>query len=289
MNTRGTHLFARLLPRLGLLLVAPLCTAWVGSGAGTGDWVEGEEKEILLERRLRGDAVVRFEPYAEAQIIVTLPLPGVEGDAVWRLVINDRGRGVGPVQLPDRGVEVTYTEYGADGERLFSADARARGVVELSGPAAGPLTVSVALTLTDAAAPGSWRRLKGLHLSLSPAADDGPDAHPHDSGGDHYYAASAGGGGCDSGYDDEGYDDSDEDWGGDSGGGCDGDDLDSGGSSSGGGCEGDSAGGGGCEGDAIASDGGRRRRSPWILRLINWTPWMLCFAAIRLMRRRRRW
>ncbi len=253
-----------------LLLLAPLCGAWMGSGSGDAEWSAGHGQRVADETRLALDAVARVAP-GDVHAVLSIPLP--DGDAVLTL----RTTGEGGFELPHPRVEVQYDEYDGDGEVVFAAGEVAGHL--WVGRRRDEVAVELDLELRDDVDPGVWRRLAHSSFEVSPVlplpsgydgsgsgADDDPDVvvvGGCDEGWDS--AADDSGGGCEG-----------DEWdaGDDSGGGCEGDDLDTGG----GGCD-------GCEGDAIAADGcPTRRRSPLLARALLWMPWLLVFAFVRLWR-----
>ncbi len=278
---------------LVLVLLSPLFGGWVATGDGDGRWSAGEGKRVVsAPQSVSFDAVARVAQGRPTHAVLTIRLP--DADAVLTLVVDGRGR----FQADDHRVKVQYDEYGPGGERVFRAGrVEGRVWIDLDSGLRGALSVR----LYDRTNPARWRVLDQLDFDLEaaePEADEpshggAVEVHFHD---DHHHDT-----GCDSGWDDD-YDDyeADDGYGGGSGGGCEGDDYDSGDSGggcegddldsgdSGGGCEGDTGGGGGCEGDAIAATAGgcRTRRSPWILRALNWMPYFAFAGVIGVMRRR---
>lgn len=284
----------KILTHLLLALLATPGLAWTGSGPASGRWIEGEGKDILAERGLGGEVVGTVdEARGRVDLLYTLSLPGAPGDGVLALAFD---AWTGTVHLPDARVDLRYREYGPDGETVFVADRLPRGTLRVETGYDGRWRAVLDVDVADRQDDTLWRRFDAVVLAIDPPRD-GADEEASGggySGGGHAVAS----GGCDDGWDDDDdWETDDSTWGDDSGGGCDGDDWESDSDSGSSGCEGDdldtgdsSAGcdSGGCEGDAIAGSGDRKRRSPVALRLINLVPWLLVFAAIRLMRRRRR-
>ncbi len=259
---------------LFLVLSSPLFLAWIGSGDGSGRWSAGEGKRVeVRDRRVSLDVVARVRESRPTHLVTTIPLPGADG--VLTVVADGEGR----ITLPGPGAKVQYDEYDRDGEIVFRAG-RVEGEL-WTGNDDERVEVELRLRMFDVDRPDVWRTLDRVSVDVESAKPE-PKAEPahHDH---HHYEDS----GCESGFDDDAYEeDGDEGYG---GGGCEGDDLDSG--ESGGGCEGDdldSDDGGGCEGDAIAAPGARcrNRRSPLLLRALNWFPYLAVFGFIRVMRRR---
>ena len=277
-----------------LALLSPLLLAWTGSGEGVVQWTAGDADGTQESQRFPVDVVARVTPDEQTQMIISFALTRDLGDGVLSLRLDDRLRYAGAIELPDSRVQLRYQEYDLNGGIHFKAQERVRGRLLFDG--GDNRWAELELLLGDTQSP-SWRRLERLQLDLRPV-DPVEESEPDSD----QALLAPGGGGCDEGWDeDEEYED---DYEGSSSSGCDGDDLDDGSSSptsaptsDSGGCEGDgeSADSGGCEGDDLDADGGdsgcslshKRKRNPWILRALNWVPWLLCFLSLRLFRRRR--
>jgi hypothetical protein len=301
---------------LMLLVLAPMCVAWTGSGSGEMDWSAGDGVHALSF-----DLMGTKE--GELHTMATLGLPDGR-DAVLSVYVEPNGIDVGELDLPSPQMAMRYTEYNADGSLHFEARRDPKGsafVRSMDDGYGGRAAVSL-VDVNDA----TERRSLRISWALTQIAAEEPSPVP-EYGGPVYRGPVgsppvADSGGCSDGWDDddEGWvaDDSDDNWESSDSGGCDGDDdwdsdsdddwesSDSGGcdgddedwssdSDDSGGCDGDDVSSSsssdsemGCEGDAIAAGpNGRRRRSPWIMRLVNWMPWLMVFGFVRLARRRR--
>ncbi|MBU0553517.1 hypothetical protein KKF91_06570 [Myxococcota bacterium] len=272
------------------LLLTPALLGWTVYGEGLALWSAGEGQIIAEGQRVPLDVLGRVTPDEVLHLEATLPLRADRGDGVLAVYMDDRLRNLGRVALPNPRVEIRYREYDPYGDLLFVAALEsARGYARLDGYGERDLILQLDLRGEDGAA---WRRfeLVEMHVrAVNPELDDALQEG-------HVVANS--GGGCDDGYDDNsGYED--EGYGHSSGGGCEGDDLDDGGgadTSSDGGCEGDDFDSGSegadpgcdCEGDAVAARRGVYQRSPWIVRALNWTPWLLIYLFIQGLKRGRR-
>lgn len=273
---------------VAVCLLTPCLAGWNGSarsdGGSAAGWTAGTGEAVEARGRAGWDAVASVVRRHEAHVVVTLELPKARGDAVLGLRITASARGA-HIELPHPGVLVTYTEYDADGRLVFEAVPEAVvGTLSAPGTSRADLALRLAIELTDQVDPTQWRRVEGLAVDIDPV--DPVSYSERDVAAPAVVVVAPPSDGCDG-----------DDWGGGSststagGDGCEGDGFDSGGSGAQG-CEGDdlgsssSSGCGGCEGDAIAAAPGARcvRRSAWVLRAINWTPWLLVFLAIRLLR-----
>ncbi len=276
-----------------LVLLSPLLLAWTGSGEGVVQWTAGGAEGAQESQRLPVDVVARVTPDQQTQMILSFALPQDVGDGILSLRLDDRLRYAGPVELPDSRVQLRYQEYGLDGEVRFRAQERLQGRILFDGTDGRWAEMKV--LLGDAQSP-TWRSLERLEINLRPVDPAEEDEPVPDEA-----LQAPGDGGCDPGWiEDDGYEDNDyEDDYEEGGSGCEGDDLDDGSSDStsdSGGCEGSSdssTDSSGCGGDDIDTGGDsgcrasrRARRNPWLLRALNWVPWLLCFLSLRLLRRR---
>jgi len=274
-----------------ILFLAPFCVAWDGSVSGSVT-VKTTDVMRVGAASIEGGASVG----QTVQAVFNLHQPGGYGGVLTltlpSLYIDD------VVDLPHRAVRLQYTVYDEDGSEVFSGRDARRGEVVLESTPAGLLVlIDVEMLSSDRSGESvALANLQAQIVEVSAPPVPSHSTYPHDPYYDPYYdepdvyvevhpGASSG---CDSDdWEDDGWAEDSSDY--DSGG-CAGDDFDS--SSSAGGCAGDDIGDGGgaalegCEGDAIAASGRPARKSPTIVRLVNLTPWLFAFLAIRVLRRR---
>ena len=291
------------LSSLALLCLLPFCIAWQGGASGS---VTVGGHTTMPPGVAQLDGVVRVS--SKIRGVLTVDQPGEFGGVFdWSLPASMVET---LITLPHPSVVLRYTVYNRKGERVFSSRMANRGemIVET---APGGYVILLNAEMQDRDSIESVLSLVNLRVD---AVEAGPQ--PQSSAGtnrparDDYYDPApdvyvevhgSTSSGCDADdWEDDGWADDSSDY--DSAG-CESDDWDDGGSdydsggcagddfdSSSSGCAGDDVGGGaamdGCEGDVIASTGGRTRRSPTIVRLLNLTPWCLAFAAIGVLRRR---
>ncbi len=279
--------------RGGLILLAPLCLAWVGSGEGELRWARGEEL-----RPAEAEVVAKVLPGRDIEVVATIALPDFNDAVLTLWFVDDPGRDT-RYHLPDDRVQVTYEEFDEAGVRRFDSE-ELRGQMLVSDDGVNGLSVEVTGLLVHVEHPKLTRRIVGLELDVTPVEGtidyESSGGHHDDgrvvvSGGGCDDSASSSSGGCEG--DDLGGDSGGcegDDLGGDSGG-CEGDDL----AGSSGGCEGDGmaeAGGGcgeaasGCSGDAIASSCPRKPRSRVAMRAVAWSPYAFAVLFIIGLRRR---
>ncbi|MCA9537363.1 MAG: hypothetical protein KC620_00665 [Myxococcales bacterium] len=286
-----------------LLLLTPLCVAWNGGGEGTAT-IRGIERSALA---VSVGGAARID--VDFQTILTGELP--DGDVVLSLAVPTDFIGRTAL-LSDQRIWLAYREYDSEGRLVFESTKPRDGRLELQRYGN---TVDLRLwgTFADPHEPNIARFLDSVQVYFV-GEETPPLARDTDRGGSTtvYVDSSQG---CDDGFDDDPSPSADDS------GGCEGDDFESsddsassgcegddwGDSSSGGssddsgGCEGDDVGGGSdsdwggsdssssCEGDAVAAGPGRAvRRSPRIVKLINYAPWLFVFLTLHLLRTRRR-
>lgn len=270
-----------------VLALAPLCAGWDGAASGT---VSIKDAGALTEGTavLEGGVSVGGTVHA----VFNLHQPGGLGGVLSMEVSSaylDSG-----LDLPHDGARLRYVVYDDAGNEVFASRLARRGQLVLERTVQG-LYVLLNAEMVGGASGERSVSLVNLQARVVEVSAPPPPreyyADPYDNGPDVYVEVHAGhSSGCDADdWEDDGWADDSADY--DSGG-CAGDDIDSGSSYDSGGCDGDGLEGAGdaassCEGDAIASTSGGRRKSSTLLRLINFSPWLLCFLAIRVMRRRR--
>jgi len=278
-----------------IFALAPLLAGWDGSAIGT---VTVKDTGAMAVGSAQVDGGVSVG--ARVHAVLNLHQPGGYGGVLDLEFPEEYIDAV--VDLPHHPVSIRYTVYDSDGDEVFFGRVPRRGQLVVESTPEGLILLLDAEILSSRTVGDSVSLLdltaRVAEVSAPPPPPPAPVVRRSTYYEDDYYVEPdvyvevhhGHSSGCDADdWEDDGWADDSSDY--DSGGGCEGDDLDTG-STSGGGCEGDDIGGGsgasmdGCEGDALANNGQRARKSPTVVRLLNFAPWFFAFLAIRLLRRR---